>query len=427
MEPEKKNGYKAKNKSFNAVPIPNQKISDLKTRIAKSKRVADLKKLNNKFVYAFCILVISFGAGYGGAVLQYQHQNLVTSQVKEIVDNTQGQLASIIASTVSPSVVSVDATETTETTDIFGLEQSSQSESAGTGIILSSSGYIVTNRHVVPSGTTSVSITLSNGTVINNVNVVGETSESDSLDIAILKINNPPTGLQPALLGDSNNISIGDSVVAIGNALGQFQNTVTSGIISGRGRSIQAGDDSGNTFSTDTDETLQDMIQTDAAINPGNSGGPLVDDSGAVIGINTAVASDGAQNIGFSIPINDVKGIIKAILDTGKFERPYIGVYYIPIDPSIAKQYKLNVSNGAYIPTTSQNQNQSPIVSNSPASQAGLKGGDIIEAVNGTSINQNTSLVSLVDQNEAGTTVTLTILRNGATISVPITIGSQSS
>jgi S1-C subfamily serine protease len=427
MDPEKKSENKSKIKQFNAVPIPNQKISDLKSRIAKSKRVKDLKKLNNRFVYAFFVLLISFGAGYGGAVLQYQHQNLMTSQVKEIVNSTKGQLTSIIASTVSPSVVSVDANETTETTDIFGLQQSSQSESEGTGIILSSSGYVVTNRHVVPAGTTSVSITLSNGTVLSNVSIVGETSQSDSLDIAILKINNPPAGLQPALLGDSNDISIGDSVVAIGNALGQFQNTVTSGIISGRGRSIQAGDSSNSIFSTDTDESLEDMIQTDAAINPGNSGGPLVNDSGAVIGINTAVASNGAQNIGFSIPINDVKGIIKGVLETGKFERPYIGVYYIPLDQSVAKQYNLNLSTGAYIPTTSQNQNQSPIVSNSPASQAGLKGGDIIEAVNGVSITQDTSLVSLIDENESGTTVNLTVLRNGATITVPITLGSQSS
>lgn len=426
MDSEKKSDTQAKTKPFRAVPIPNQRMNELKSRFSKSKRIKDLKKLDNRFVYVFCILVISFGAGYGGAVLQYQHQNLITSQVKEIVDTKQGQLNSAIASAVSPSVVSVNATETTVSTDIFGQQQSSQAESEGTGIIVSSSGYVVTNRHVVPSGTTSVSLTLSNGTVLNNVSIVGETSQSDSLDIAILKINNPPAGLQPALLGDSSKISIGDSVVAIGNALGQFQNTVTSGIISGRGRSIQAGDNN-SSFSTDTTETLQDMIQTDAAINSGNSGGPLVDNSGAVIGINTAVASNGAQNIGFSIPINDVKGIIKGVLNTGKFERPYIGVYYIPIDPSVSSQYNLNVSYGAYIPTSSQNQNQSPIVSNSPAAQAGLKGGDIIESVNGISINQNNSLVSLIDENSAGTTITLSVLRNGAVMNIPITIGSQSS
>jgi len=423
---EKNNGKKQKTGSFQVVSIHNQKIDDFRSRISRSKQIKDLKKLNNKFVYILCVLVISFGAGYAGAILQYRHQNLVTSQVKEIVNSTKGQLTSVIASSVSPSVVSIDAIETATTTDVFGLQQSSQEESEGTGIILSNTGYIVTNRHVVPSGTTSVSVILSDGTELNNVSIVGETNGSDSLDIAILKINNPPTGLQPALLGNSNNVSIGDSVVAIGNVLGEFQNTVTSGIISGRGRSIQAGNSSNSIVSTDTTETLQDMIQTDAAINSGNSGGPLVNDNGEVIGVNTAVASDGAQNIGFAIPINDIKGIIKGVLNSGKFERPYIGVYYIPIDPSVSKQYNLSVSTGAYIPTSSQNQNQSPIVANSPASQAGLQGGDVIEAVNGVLINQNTSLVSLVDVNSAGTTVNLSVLRDGAVKNIPITIGSQS-
>jgi serine protease Do len=416
-------GKKTKDESYQAVPIPNQRVNSLTSRIAKSKKIEDIKKLNNKFVYVLCIIVISFFAGYAGAVLEYRHQNTVTANVKEIVDTTKGQLTSAIASAVSPSVVSVDAIETTQTTNIFGLSQSSQAESAGTGIIVRSSGSVITNRHVVPSGTSSISLTMSDGTVLSDVSVVGETSEGDSLDVAVLKINNPPANLQPALLGNSNNVAIGDAVVAIGNALGEFQNTVTSGIISGRGRSIQAGDNS-SIFSTNT-ETLQDMIQTDAAINSGNSGGPLINDNGEVVGLNTAVASNGAQNIGFSIPINDIKGIIKGVLATGKFERPYLGVYYLAINPAVAKQYSLNVTSGAYVPTSSQNQNQSPIVANSPASQAGLQGGDVIEAANGTAITQENSLVSLIDQNQTGTKVNLSILRNGAVIDVPITIGSE--
>ena len=409
--------------SYQALPTPNKTINDLKSRFTNSKKTEDLKKLNNKFVYGLCILVISFGAGYAGAVLQYQHQSFVAAQVKEIVEPTKSQITSVIANNISPSVVSVNAIETTQTTSIFGINQPSQAESEGTGIIVSSDGYVITNRHVVPPGTTSVSLTMSNGTTLNNVSIVGETSQSDSLDIAVLKINNPPASLQPALLGNSNNISVGDSVVAIGNALGEFQNTVTSGIISGRGRSIQAGS-GGNVFSTNT-ETLQDMIQTDAAINSGNSGGPLINSNGEVIGINTAVASNGAQNIGFSIPINDIKGIIKAVLATGKFTRPYIGVYYIPIDQSVAKQYNLNVSSGAYIPTSSQNQNQSPIVSDSPAAQAGLQGGDIIESADGVSINQNNSLVSIIDQNQSGTKINLSVLRNGVVKNISITVGSE--
>jgi serine protease Do len=425
MDPDQKDQVKEtkKNEEYQALKLTNRRANELKTKIINSKGFKDLKKLDNKFFYAICILIIGFASGFAGAVLEYQHQNLATAQVKEIVSNTKGQLISAIASSVSPSVVSVNANITTQVTDVFGNTQSSQAQSEGTGIIISSNGYVVTNRHVVPSGTTSVSLTMSDGTVLSDVTIVGQTNASDSLDIAILKINNPPTNLQPALLGDSNKVVIGDGVVAIGNALGQFQNTVTSGIISGHGRSIQAGDSSG-ILSTNT-ETLQDMIQTDAAINSGNSGGPLINENGQVIGINTAVASNGAQNIGFSIPIDDVKGIIKEVLATGKFERPYMGVYYLSINPAVDKQYNLNQTAGAYIPTMSQNQNQSPIVPNSPASQAGLRGGDVIEAVNGVQINQNTSLVSLIDQNQVGTTVNLTVLRSGSVITIPITIGKE--
>ncbi|HUY53084.1 MAG TPA: trypsin-like peptidase domain-containing protein [Candidatus Dormibacteraeota bacterium] len=421
MKPETK---KSKNEAYQALSVPNRKVSELRSNFVNSGKIQDLKKLNNRFTYFFLILLISFGAGYAGAVLQYRHQNLITTQVKEIVSPVGSQLVSVIANTVSPSVVSVNSISTTQVTNVFGFSQPSQQESSGTGIIVSSSGYVITNRHVVPAGATSVSLTMSNGTVLNNISVIGETNQGDSLDIAVLKINNPPTNLHPALLGDSNKIAIGDSVVAIGNALGEFQNTVTSGIISGRGRSIRAGDNSGSILSTNT-ETLQDMIQTDAAINSGNSGGPLIDNSGRVIGVNTAVASNGAQNIGFSIPINDVKGIIKGVLDTGKFERPYLGVYYISITPEVAKQYNLNIESGAYVPTSAQNQNQSPIVANSPASRAGLREGDVIELVNGTVINQNNSLVSIIDQNQAGKQLNLGVLRDGILENIPITVGSE--
>jgi serine protease Do len=423
MSPEIKK-TKRKSESYQALSLPNIRVDALKSSLVNSARIQDLKKLNNKFVYLFLILVISFGAGYGGAILQYRHQNLISAQVKEIIGPANSQLDSVIASTVSPSVVSINAINSTQATNIFGFSQPIQQETSGTGIIVSNSGYVITNRHVVPSGITSISLTMSDGTALNNVTLVGETSPSDSLDIAVLKINNPPANLQPALLGNSNKLAIGDSVVAIGNALGEFQNTVTGGIISGRGRSIQAGDGGVDILSTNT-ETLQDMIQTDAAINSGNSGGPLINNSGEVIGINTAVASNGAQNIGFSIPINDVKGIIKAVLATGKFERPYLGVYYISINPAVVKQYNLSETTGAYIPTSAQNQNQSPIVANSPAAQAGLQGGDTIKSVNGVAINQNNSLVSIIDQNQVGTKMNLSVLRNGSLRNISITIGSE--
>src|SRR5690606_5622300 len=177
-------------------------------------------------------------------------------------------------------------------------------------------GVVITNRHVVDSGTTAVSVTLSDGTQLDDVEIIGRTASSDPLDIAFLKINDTKgKKLTVAKIGDSGSMEVGDRVIAIGNALGQCENTVTSGILSGYGRDIDA-DDGGNI------ESLQNLFQTDAAINPGNSGGPLMNLSGEVIGINVAVAN--AQNIGFAIPINDVKGLIASVSKNGKLERPYL-------------------------------------------------------------------------------------------------------
>jgi serine protease Do len=404
------------NNSFEALPKPSQKS---KQQGAKDKhpdysKIPSSKKVKRVAVIVLVILLLSFGGGWLGAFVNDHNSNGSANTAKEIV-TSQSQVVTAIAKDVSPSVVSIDASGTSQTQNIFGSSTSSQEESEGTGIIISSNGYIVTNRHVI-SGSNSVSVTLADGTTINNVKVVGATASNDPLDIAFLKINNPPEPLQAALRGDSSSAQIGDNVVAIGNALGQFQNTVTSGIISGKGRTIQAGDEA----SDSTSEDLQDLFQTDAAINPGNSGGPLININGEVIGINTALASDGAQNIGFSIPINDVDGMIKSVLTTGQLKRPYLGVYYENVTPAIQKQYNLSVNYGAYIPPNQSGQ--ASVISGSPADKAGLKTGDVILAVNGTSIGTDNSLSSLIDQNEVGTTVTLTVLRDGSQKSIQVTI-----
>jgi serine protease Do len=212
-------------------------------------------------------------------------------------------------------------------------------------------------------------------------------------------------------------MQVGDPVVAIGNALGQFQNTVTSGIISGYGRSVEASDSTGA-----TSEDLDDLIQTDAAINEGNSGGPLTNLNGQVIGINVAVASD-AQNIGFSIPINDVTGLIKSVEQTGKLEQPYLGIEYVPLSTAVAQQYNLKIDNGAYIPSSSA-IGTSSIIAGGPAANAGLKEGDIITKVNGVSVNQTTSLTSILDKLSVGQKITLTVVRNSKTFSIKATLGS---
>jgi serine protease Do len=351
------------------------------------------------------------------------------SNQKQIV-TSDSELISQIAKTVSPSVVSVNVNITSDSSaspgglGLFGFSQPEQEQAAGTGIIISSSGIIMTNRHVVPVGTTSVSVTLSDGTELKDVSVIGRTSESDSLDVAFLKINNTQGHkLIPAVLGNSSQVQIGNSVVAIGNALGQFQNTVTSGIISGYGRDIQAGDSSGSSSAT---ENLEDLFQTDAAINEGNSGGPLVNLNGQVIGMNTATASTG-ENIGFSIPINDVLGLISQVLKTGKFSQPYIGVRYIPLTADVSSEYSLSVTNGAFIAPSSDPVNNPSVVPGSPAAQAGLAENDIITQVNGANVNQNNSLTSLLDNYVPGKTITLTVLRGGHTIHASIVLGTEPS
>lgn len=368
------------------------------------------------FVFLF---MLSISSGFLGGWLFTRNDTTDSTQTQKVVLKSQSQLISSIAKTVGQSVVSVEVTSTSSSTSYFGLGSTGTQESAGTGIILTKSGLIITNRHVVPAGTQSVKVILSDGTTYDNVKVVGRTSSNDSLDIAFLQITDTKgKTLSPASIGDSSKVSVGDSVVAIGNALGQFQNTVTSGIVSGYGRSVQASSSDDGSDS----ESLDDLFQTDAAINEGNSGGPLVNLEGQVIGINTAVASS-AQNIGFAIPINDVTGLIKSVEETGELKRPYLGVVFVSLTDDIAKQYNLSAKRGAYIPPSSVLGEQT-VVADGPAAKAGVKEGDIITKVNGTAIDETTSLTSLLGKHSVGDNVALTINRSGKTITINVTLGT---
>ncbi|HSX32377.1 MAG TPA: trypsin-like peptidase domain-containing protein [Candidatus Saccharimonadales bacterium] len=368
-----------------------------------------------KFLAMAMLIILSISFGFLGGWLANRQNGKPTVQKQQVVLKTQGQLISSIAKNVGQSVVSITTTQTAQ--NIFGMN--SQLEGAGTGIVLSSEGLIITNRHVVPQGTSNVTVTLSDGTEFDNVTVVGRTSESDSLDVAFLKIGDTKgKKLTAASIGDSSKMNVGDPVVAIGNALGQFQNTVTSGIISGYGRSLQASDASGG-----GSENLEDLFQTDAAINEGNSGGPLVNLDGEVIGINTAVAANGAQNIGFSIPINNVSGLIRSVKQTGKLERPFLGVVYLPVTNDLAKQYNLSVNRGAYIPTT-DSIGSDTIINDGPAAKAGLKEGDVITKLNDVAIDQANSLSALINRHAVGDKISLTVLRDGKQQNVTVTLGS---
>jgi S1-C subfamily serine protease len=204
--------------------------------------------------------------------------------------------------------------------------------------------------------------------------------------------------------------------IAIGDPLGNFENTVTTGVISGLGRQIQAGD------VTDlSGEQLNNLIQTDAAINPGNSGGPLLNSAGQVIGVNTAVASS-AQGIGFAIPIDVAKPIMQQALAGQQLSRPWIGVYYVPINKQLATEQKLSVDQGAWIKAPS-GAGQA-VIAGSPAAKAGLQDGDIITAVDGQAVDGAHDLSTRIVPHAPGDTVTFTVLRDGASREVRITLGT---
>ena len=311
-----------------------------------------------------------------------------------------------IASKVTPAVVSI--VSSVYTTNYFGYGSTGQA--AGTGMIVTSDGYVLTNKHVI-DGATDIKIITDAGDTYENVEIVG----TDPLnDVAYLKINGA-SDLPTVTLGDSKTIAVGQPVLAIGNALGAYQNSVTQGIISGTGREVAAGDSNGRNV-----EYLTDMLQTDAAINPGNSGGPLVNAAGDVIGINTAVAGD-ANGLGFAIPISATKGMLNNIIKNNKAERAYIGVSYTTITAEVAKQYKLSVNHGAYVRSSNGG---SAVVKNGPADKAGLKDGDIITKVGNVEVGRAGSVSTLVGEFMSGDTVTFTILRNGEEKTINITLGS---
>ncbi|MFA5010001.1 MAG: trypsin-like peptidase domain-containing protein [Patescibacteria group bacterium] len=303
---------------------------------------------------------------------------------------------------VLPSVVAVTSTQTVRS--IFGGTY--QQTGGGSGFIVRSDGLIVTNKHVVSSETATYSITTNAGKEYSATVV----ARDPSADLALMKIS--ASNLPVVTFGDSAKLALGQKVIAIGNALGQYQNTVTTGIISGLNRSITAGDASGS-------EKLDNLIQTDAAINPGNSGGPLVNLSGQVIGINTAVDTQ-AQSVGFAIPINSVKSQISAVAAGGEIVRPRLGVRYIPIDADLASANNLSATQGALI--ASGPSGESAVASGSPASVAGIKEDDIIVSINGEAVTETNDLSTILQKYKPGDKVTIKLLRQGVTKTVTATL-----
>ncbi len=288
-------------------------------------------------------------------------------------------------------------------------QPSDQPQSIGSGFIITNDGMIVTNKHVVSDSTGKYQVITSNDKKYD----VQKIYRDPSNDLAIVKIDpaqNSGNTLQPVSMGDSSKLQAGQFVVAIGTALGEFRNSVTTGVVSGLGRGITAGNEFAGAV-----ERLDNVIQTSAAINPGNSGGPLLDSAGHVIGINTAVAQNG-QNVGFALPINTVKDSLANFNQNGQFTRPYLGVAYkiISRDSAILN----DVPQGAYI---------QQVVSGSPAEKAGIQQGDIMTKVDGQQITQQSDVASIISKKKVNDTITVSIWRDGKTQDLQVTLENTPS
>lgn len=342
------------------------------------------------------VFLVAFVAGILGAGLYARYapasNNSTVEQSKQVTLQENSATIDLVKK-VGPSVVSINTSS-----QVQGFFGSQEQKGAGTGVIVKDDGLILTNKHVV-EGASTVTVIMNDGKQYD-----GKVLATDPTnDIAFVKVS--ASGLPAADLGDSDKVEVGQRAIAIGNALGEYDNTVTTGVISGKKRPVQASDGQGNT------ETLTNLFQTDAAINPGNSGGPLLNIEGQVIGINTAVASgNNAQNIGFAIPINEVKGALDSVVAKGTIVRPYLGVRYVMITPTFAEKNQLTVKEGALLRGDTETL---AVLPNSPAAKAGLREGDIIIKINGTAVTTDSPLQNVVARQKAGDTVTVTYVRDG--------------
>ncbi len=287
-----------------------------------------------------------------------------------------------------------------------------QEVGAGSGFIVSEDGLVLTNKHVVSDKAADYTVLTNSGKKYSAKVLALDPVQ----DLAIIKIQSDEKF--PAIkIGDSSGIQIGQGAITIGNALGQFTNTVSVGVISGLGRTISASGSAG--FS----ETLEGIIQTDAAINPGNSGGPLINLKGEVIGINTAMA-DGAQSIGFAIPINIAKRDISQIIATNKIVYPFLGVRYTLVDDTVKAKYNLSVNYGALVLKGAGGE--AAVTAGSAAEKAGIKEKDLILEVNGEKITQDNSMATIIQKYNPGDKVTLKVLRGGNEMNIDVILGERS-
>jgi serine protease Do len=371
----------------------------MKEKITKGKRII-------KVAVIAAILILAgnslFDIFYSNSAIQ--KANAQTNYETQPVVSEQSSVTAAVKKSL-PSVVTIGIDAVVQTLPTvqsgpFGAQsiipgQTQEiKQNIASGFIVSQNGLIVTNKHVVADTSASYSVVTNDGKKYNVTQIYRDPLN----DLAILKID--ANNLTPMTLGDSSSLELGQTAIAIGTPLGQFSNTVTEGIISGLNRNINAGSPLDNSV-----ERLDNIIQTDAAINPGNSGGPLINIDGQAIGINTAVSTQG-QNIGFAIPINTVKSVLSNFQKNGSsFVQPFLGVRYQMLSQQDAVLN--NLPQGAYVIS---------VVSGSPADKAGVQQKDVITKFNDQKLNTDNDLTTLVNQKKPGDKVTLTIFRNGQTI-----------
>ena len=373
------------------------------------------KRSGGRIVRSAVALVLAAAMGFAGGFVGARVGNAGNKVVIQQVERTDssaasgtavsssGMTTSQVSEMVSPSVV-VITTEQVVYSQWSWYGQNQVESGAGSGVIISSDGYILTCAHVV-SGASQITVTI--GDTDYTATVVGE---DDTSDVAVLKID--ATGLTPATVGDSDSLSVGDSVLAVGNPLGELGGTVTSGIVSALNRSVTIqGTSSTNTMS---------LIQMDASVSPGNSGGGLFNMNGELIGlVNAKSSSSDAEGLGFAIPINDAIQVAQDLLENGYVSgRPYMGITYIAVtDAQTAAQLNVNAY-GVYVVD---------VVQGGPADKAGLKAGDRIVSVDGTEIAQKDDLGTLMQQHTAGDTLSITVARDGQMQTVSLTLGEKNA
>lgn len=345
-------------------------------------------------------IVIAIVLGVVAAILVYQAQikGFIPSfsslpkpgnlETRTVVSEENAVISAVSKS--SSSVVALGASEKVfNPFDPFSMPRN-QNSTVGTGFVVSDKGVIVTNKHVVSDPNAHYTVVTRDGKKFE----IRKIYRDPILDLAVVQIDGDK--MQALEMGDSSKLKVGQTVIAIGNALGQFTNTVTTGVVSGLGRRVTAGDP----FSGSA-ESLDDLIQTDAAINPGNSGGPLLNSAGQVIGVNVAT-TEGAQNIGFAVPINSVKKIINEFIQTGSVSRPFLGVSYKFVSKDMAIMN--DIPQGAYV---------QDVVNGSAAQKIGIQSGDIITKIDGQAVDSDTKISQTIANKKTGDNLNLTVWNDG--------------